>query len=445
MIGNFLRQSQKQPTTIIHVGAHLAEELNVYLGLMPKHIIFIEADPDIYKRMVDTLKNKTIPPSTKVILVNALVTDSDNIRETFYRFNNDGASSSIYPGTELLRSQFRGLSETGEVLCLMSTRLDTLINNISIELGQEPVLILDIQGAELRALKGLGALLSGFTVLEVEVSEQEIYQGQPLLSDIDEFLQSHGFSRLTGVKFHGDVIYTRREKRDQASLAGLKEDRQTQMVCAQQSTLLAFSGKSKSQLRQDIFVLSELGFKRDGYFVEFGATNGKDLSNTWLLEKEFNWRGILCEPASVWHNDLRKNRSSIIDTRCVWSASKKQLNFMECNQKELSSVFECAFDDFHANSRASGRQYSVETVSLEDLLSQHDAPMDIDYLSIDTEGSEFEILSAFNFEKYKIKIITVEHNYTASREKIQSLLLEYGYDRKYPYLSQFDDWYVRVH
>jgi hypothetical protein len=49
---------------------------------------------------------------------------------------------------------------------------------------------------------------------------------------------------------------------------------------------------SKAQLRQDIFVLNELNFKRDGYFVEFGATNGVDLSNTYLLEKGYNWKGI---------------------------------------------------------------------------------------------------------------------------------------------------------
>src|SRR3990167_7150651 len=65
--------------------------------------------------------------------------------------------------------------------------------------------------------------------------------------------------------------------------------------------------KSKSQHRQDLFVLSQLNFKRNGYFVEFGATNGIDLSNTYLLEKEFGWAGILAEPAKCWHKDLKKN------------------------------------------------------------------------------------------------------------------------------------------
>ena len=56
---------------------------------------------------------------------------------------------------------------------------------------------------------------------------------------------------------------------------------------------ISMMSKSRSQLRQDLFVIFELKGKKRGYFVEFGATNGIDLSNTYLLETEFSWTGIL--------------------------------------------------------------------------------------------------------------------------------------------------------
>jgi len=87
--------------------------------------------------------------------------------------------------------------------------------------------------------------------------------------------------------------------------------------------------------------------------------------------------------------------------------------------------------------------YSVTSISLEDLLNEYKAPYHIDYLSIDTEGSEYEILSAFDFSKYHIEVITCEHNYTKSREKIYNLLANNGYKRVYEEISQFDDWYVK--
>jgi hypothetical protein len=90
--------------------------------------------------------------------------------------------------------------------------------------------------------------------------------------------------------------------------------------------------------------------------------------------------------------------------------------------------------------REGGKHYDVSTISLNDLLAEHAAPLDIDYLSIDTEGSEFEILSSLDFEKYDIKVITCEHNYTPARVKIHDLLASKGYVRTKTDMSQFDYW-----
>lgn len=205
---------------------------------------------------------------------------------------------------------------------------------------------------------------------------------------------------------------------------------------------------SKSQLRQDLFVLSELEFKEDGFFIEFGATNGVDLSNTHILEKRFKWSGILAEPAKIWHSALAKNRTVAIETDCVWRKTGETLLFNEVNDEkhngELSTIDSFTNSDNHAKSRKSiSNKYEVKTISLQDMLNKHNAPKKIDYLSIDTEGSEFEILNSFNFEEYDIKIITCEHNYTPMREKIYNLLSKNGYERKCSEYSQFDDWYVK--
>jgi len=207
---------------------------------------------------------------------------------------------------------------------------------------------------------------------------------------------------------------------------------------------------SKSQLNQDIFVLNELGLKTHGYFVEFGATNGVSINNTWLLEKHFNWQGILAEPSRYWHNDLKHNRSAHISTDCVWSSSGDNVLFNEVDSSqanygpELSTVDVFSGCDNHSATRTTGKKYSVTTVSLMDLLSTHHAPRQIDYLSIDTEGSEFEILKAFDFDYYDITTITCEHNYTPMREKIFDLLLSKGYHRKHHAESKWDDWYSKL-
>lgn len=200
---------------------------------------------------------------------------------------------------------------------------------------------------------------------------------------------------------------------------------------------------SKAQLFQDLFVLFITNNKKGGYFVEFGATNGITLSNSYLLEKSFGWNGILAEPARCWHNELRANRNCIIDMRCVWDKSDEHLDFNEVSSQELSTINTYSGSDGHSLDRQNGNIYPVETISLNDLLEKHNAPHAIDYLSIDTEGSELTVLSAFDFSKYNIRIITVEHNFTADRKKIHDLLSQHGYQRVFEKFSKWDDWYSR--
>ncbi len=195
-----------------------------------------------------------------------------------------------------------------------------------------------------------------------------------------------------------------------------------------------------SQLGQDFLALASTGFKRGGYFVEFGATDGKLLSNTYALEKLFGWGGILAEPSPQWRRGLSENRVCHIDHRAVWSESGVELDFFDATSPELSTIGDFASHDSHSRKLASAEK--VLTVSLMDLLDQYQAPTFIDYLSVDTEGSEFEVLKKFPFSKYSFGLITVEHNFTPMRPQLHDLLSANGYKRILTSYSVFDDWYV---
>jgi FkbM family methyltransferase len=202
--------------------------------------------------------------------------------------------------------------------------------------------------------------------------------------------------------------------------------------------------KNSSQFYQDLFVTYHLKDKHNGYFVEFGACDGIRLSNTFYLEKEFGWTGILSEPAKIWHKALLDNRSCIINTDCIAAISGEQIDFSETTRPELSTIYTHLQNDLHSSRRIIKDKYKVHTLTLNDLLEQNDAPLEIDVISIDTEGSEIEILEQFDFQKYTINIIIVEHNYDKKRkEKLKKLLGRQNFKPVFTKISGPDFWFIR--
>jgi FkbM family methyltransferase len=201
--------------------------------------------------------------------------------------------------------------------------------------------------------------------------------------------------------------------------------------------------ETKSQFGQEIFVLALLNWKREGYFVEFGALDGVAHSNTFLLESKYGWSGLLAEPAKEWHSALKLNRKCKIDERAVWSESDHELIFRVTNARGLSTLDQYWNSDGHARLREAVEVYPVQTVSLVDLLESNEAPRVIDYLSVDTEGSEVDIFKEFPFERYQISVISVEHNHSQSRAQLSNIMRNNGFVRLFEDLSQIDDWYVR--
>lgn len=197
---------------------------------------------------------------------------------------------------------------------------------------------------------------------------------------------------------------------------------------------------SKGQLLQDLLI-AFLFEEKNGFFCEFGAADGVTLSNTYFLEK-LGWTGIVAEPSRQWHELLSANRDCSISYECVYPTSGDQIIFNEVEDGMFSSLVEFSVSDMHANRRTHGFKYSVESINLEDLLCKFAAPQHVDFLSIDTEGSELAILEAFDFSSFTFGAIFVEHNFTENRQKIHQLLTTNGYLRVFSRFSRWDDWYL---
>jgi FkbM family methyltransferase len=198
---------------------------------------------------------------------------------------------------------------------------------------------------------------------------------------------------------------------------------------------------SYSQIGQDLEVIKFYNSKQGGFFIEIGASDGLKLSNTYLLETGYNWKGICCEPIPENFEKLVKNRpNSICIKEAVYNQTGLTLKFDIANKFDLLSGIAQHIDTHKSQVNKNKTSIQVQTISLLDLLNRANAPSFIEYMSLDTEGSEFEILKNFDFEKYTFGLIDVEHNYVEPRRtQIKNLLLSKGYIYKGE--NQWDDMY----
>ena len=207
----------------------------------------------------------------------------------------------------------------------------------------------------------------------------------------------------------------------------------------------------KSQLLQDVFASFIVGDLFDKTFLEFGATDGISLSNSYMLEKNLGWTGVLAEPSPQWHAKLKNNRPNTkILTDCIWKSSGEKLDFFVSDVGILSTLVEFKHNDLSSmpnNAEArikNGKVVKVETVSINEVLETNFNGNSPSYVSIDTEGSEYEILQSLDFEKYRPVVFTVEHNFTNLGSKIDELMSSNGYVRVFRKITAFDAWYVRT-
>ena len=193
-----------------------------------------------------------------------------------------------------------------------------------------------------------------------------------------------------------------------------------------------------SQLGQDKHVLEYYSQKKDGYFVEIGAYDGVAFSNTYALEL-LGWKGICVEPLPSRYESLVKNRTCKTYNLAVDKVGGQSLEFVVADMLsgDLTRIDKARVEREYGLSC----RIQVPTMNFTDLLDNAGAPNHIEFLSLDTEGSEYDILLGLDFKKYSFGYITVEHNFQEpARSNIKSLLLHTGYT--YKQANKWDDDYI---
>lgn len=188
-----------------------------------------------------------------------------------------------------------------------------------------------------------------------------------------------------------------------------------------------------SQLGADNWVSTKFS---NGFFVDVGSADGEESNNSYELEKK-GWTGI-CIDAFPRNS---QTRTCIVETAVLGAFPDMELDFVKSKNTDLSglnnTIFahrEKVFSEYHEIIR-------IKTRTLSDILEQHNAPSFIEYLSIDIEGAELDVIRTFPFHKYRFGCITVEHNYEEPRRAFIRFILEsYGY--KHEMEMHWDDWYT---
>jgi FkbM family methyltransferase len=190
------------PKGIIHIGAHLMEERNDYKSQGLHNTIWVEANSKVYSN-IEFVNNE----QNNERVFNYAISDEDN---KLYEFNitNNGQSSSIL---KLDKHKIHHPQiHVNDVINVYSKRMDSLLSENDININDYDFLNIDIQGAELLALKGFGDLLNNIKYIYTEINTNTLYEDCALVSEIDEYLAKYGFKRIetSMTEFEwGDALY----------------------------------------------------------------------------------------------------------------------------------------------------------------------------------------------------------------------------------------------
>ena len=171
---------------VLHVGAHECEEASVYqnLGIPDKRVIWIDALQD----KVDKAVSRGVPN-----VFQAVMSDKDGEEVTFKRTNNDQSSSILEFGTHA--KHYTWCVVTNRII-MKTTTIDVFMKERELDPANYDLWNFDVQGAELKALKGGEASLQHVKALYLEVNTEEVYKECAQIGEIDSYLAPFGFKRV---------------------------------------------------------------------------------------------------------------------------------------------------------------------------------------------------------------------------------------------------------
>lgn len=184
---------------VLHIGAHEGQEAETYAALGMGKMIFIEANPSVYTKLLGVIKGYP-----KARAINACVSDEERDVQ-FHIASNDGQSSSILElGTH---KELHPEVTYVDHLKLKTQRMDAILKKKDWE--ELDFLNIDIQGMELPALKSMGDKLKKFKYVYLEVNRGQVYEGCAEIDEVDAFLKEFGFIRkeTEWVNQWGDAFY----------------------------------------------------------------------------------------------------------------------------------------------------------------------------------------------------------------------------------------------
>lgn len=175
----------------------------------------------------------------------------------------------------------------------------------------------------------------------------------------------------------------------------------------------------------------------DGFYVELGANDGVAYSNSLYFELRRNWKGILVEPSPnnfLLCKERRSQKNNVFCNACVsFDYKEKYVDIKYANLMSISENLELDVlsKDSHINSgkkflRGSETVFSFGAIAktLNSILLESNAPFVIDFLSLDVEGAELEVLKGIDFDKFSFKFILLE---VRNLERMISFLEPKGY------------------